>query len=184
VQKTDDMLIAETKEGSYEAFDQLMKNHQEEVYRVAYSFTRNVDCALDVSQNVFLKAYENLNSFKGASTFKTWLLRISWNESMNWIKKNKKHQMHREVEDLEIGSDQITDREVESREDKVMLLRGLFNLNTRYRLAVVLRYFENYSISDIAVILNCSEGVVKNMLFRSLQKMKQLLKKSEVGDYQ
>ncbi len=184
MQKTDDMLIAEVKDGSHEAFDHLMQKHQTEVYRIAFSFTRNVDSALDVSQNVFLKAYENLNTFKGSSAFKTWLLRIAWNESMNWIKKNKKHQMHQEVDEMVIGSDQNTDADLELREDKVMLLRSLYDLNTRHRLAVVLRYFENYSIHDIAVILNCSEGVVKSILFRSLQKMKHMLHKSEIRDIQ
>lgn len=181
VQKTDDMLIAEIKDGSFAAFDQLMKNYEYEVYRVAYSFTRDIDSALDVSQNVFLKTYENLNTFRGSSTFKTWLLRIAWNESMNWIKKNKHLRMHQNFDDLDISSDQNTELDVLAVENKVMLLRSLYGLNTRYRLAVVLRYFENYAIRDIAVILNCSEGVVKNILFRSLQKMKQALLKSEVG---
>ncbi len=182
--KTDEVLIAETKDGSLEAFNQLMQNHQDEVFRIAHSFTRNTDAALDVSQNVFLKAYENLGKFRGSSTFKTWLLRIAWNESMNWVKMNKKHQTHMEIGDLDIGAEQKADRDVETVEDKTMLLRSLYDLNTRYRLAVILRYFENYAIRDIAAILNCSDGVVKNMLFRSLQKMKQTLKKSEVGDYQ
>jgi len=60
-----------------------------------------------------------------------------------------------------------------------LLLRCLYDLNTKYRLAVVLRYFENYSIREIAATLKCSEGVVKNMLFRSLQKLKSMIKIDE-----
>ena len=85
---------------------------------------------------------------------------------------------------MDIRAEEITGNELELHEDKVALLRSLYDLNTRYRLAVVLRYFENYSIHDIASILNCTEGVVKNMLFRSLQKMKQMLGKSGLGEVQ
>ena len=144
MQKTDDMLISEVKDGSYEAFDQLMKNHQKEVYRVAYSFARNSDSALDISQNVFLKAYEHLQTFRGNSAFKTWLLRITWNESMNWIKKNKKHQSFEPVKDQISGTGSNADNDMIEGENKLLLLRSMYGLNTRYRLAVVLRYFENY----------------------------------------
>lgn len=184
MQKPDDMLILEIKDGSLEAFDQLMQNHQGEVYRVAYGYTKNSDSALDISQNVFLKAYENLNAFKGSSTFRTWLIRITSNESMNWIRKHKRHQMHEGVEEMEIRAEDMTGNDLESSENKLALLRSLYDLNTRYRLAVILRYFENYSIREIASILNCSEGVVKNMLFRSLQKMKQILGKTGIGEVQ
>ncbi len=184
MQKTDDMLVTETKDGSLEAFDLLMQKYEAEVYRVAYSYTRDTDSAMDISQNVFIKVFENLNSFRRSSTFKTWLIRIAWNESRNWIKRNKRHLMHQDVEATQISTVHKPDAEMESTEDKIMLLRSLYNLNTRYRLAVVLRYFENYSLRDIAAILDCSEGVVKNMLFRSLQKMKQTLKKSEIGEIQ
>ena len=67
-------------------------------------------------------------------------------------------------------------------ENKTILLRSLYDLNTKYRLAIVLRYFENYSIRDIAETLNCSEGVVKNMLHRSLQKLKKYLTMTEIGE--
>ena len=73
------------------------------------------------------------------------------------------------------------DDEAMAQENKTVLLRSLYELNTRYRLAVVLRYFENYSIREIASALSCSEGVVKNMLFRSLQKLKIYLKANEFG---
>jgi RNA polymerase sigma-70 factor (ECF subfamily) len=66
-------------------------------------------------------------------------------------------------------------------ENKAQLLRCLFELNTKYRLAVVLRYFENMSIKEISTSLNCSEGVVKNMLFRSIQKLKNTLPSLQDG---
>jgi RNA polymerase sigma factor (sigma-70 family) len=71
-----------------------------------------------------------------------------------------------------------------ARENRTLLLHSLYELNTRHRLAVVLRYFENYSIKDIAEVLHCSDGLVKNILFRSLQKMKNNLQQTFAGEYQ
>ncbi len=176
---TESDLINNVRAGSEESFDQLMQRFQSHVYNVAFSFTKNSDSAMDISQDVFIKVYKNLSSFRGESQLKTWLTRIAFNESQNWLKKNKRH----------INMENITDNpgqvenndEIPVQENRTILLRSLYGLNTRYRLAVVLRYFENYSIREIASALKCSEGVVKNMLFRSLQKLKIYLKANEFG---
>ena len=86
------------------------------------------------------------------------------------------------MQDINENADQaIHEDEILVEENKTILLRSLYELNTKYRTAVVLRYFENYSIREISSVLGCSEGVVKNMLFRSLQKLKNYLKANEFG---
>lgn len=176
---TESDLINNVRAGSEESFDQLMQSFQSHVYNVAFSFTKNPDSAMDISQDVFIKVYKNLSSFRGESQLKTWLTRIAFNESQNWLKKNKRHINMENITDNpgQVGNDD----EAMAQENKTVLLRSLYELNTRYRLAVVLRYFENYSIREIASALSCSEGVVKNMLFRSLQKLKIYLKANEFG---
>ena len=176
---TESDLLNNVRAGSEESFDQLMQNFQSHVFNVAFSFTKNSDSAMDISQDVFIKVYKNLNGFRGESQLKTWLTRIAFNESQNWLKKNKRHI---NMEDITDNPGQVENNdEVLAQENKTILLRSLYGLNTRYRLAVVLRYFENYSIREIASALSCSEGVVKNMLFRSLQKLKIYLKANEFG---
>ena len=171
--RSDWNLIEEVKSGNLEAFNELMTRHQQTVFQVAVSFTKNTDDALDLSQTIFLKVYENLNKFRGESQFKTWLMRITFNESNNWNRKMKKRKMETFDEyKIEKTSDMLPEDQYLASENRAALLRCLFELNTRHRLAVVLRYFENYSINDIAATLDCSEGVVKNMLFRSLQKLR------------
>lgn len=186
MQSTDENLIEEIHHGSADAFENLMQRYQSHVYSVAYSYAREKESALDISQNVFIKVYENLNKFRGKSKFKTWLIRIASNESQNWIKKNRRYQMYDELDDEIIDKDCQLPQEDEfiARENRVLILRSLYKLNTKYRLAVVLRYFENFSIRDIAHVLKCSEGVVKNILFRSLRKLKTSLKSIESGEYQ
>lgn len=177
------MLVKEIKEGQINSYDELMQRHQQNVYRIAYSFAKSEQGAMDITQNIFLKAYENMNRFREESQFKTWLTRISYNEAQNWVRKNKNHLMHEELGNhLEkTASPDSQEDEYLALENKTILLRNLYGLSTKYRLAIVLRYFENYPIRDIAETLDCSEGVVKNILHRSLQKLKKTLTMSEIG---
>lgn len=172
-------LINSIREGSLESFDQLMLNYQNHVYRIAHNFAKNSDGAMDITQNVFLKIYQKLDTFRGNSQFRTWITRIAYNEGQNWLKKNKKHFNVEQYDHM--ASPPPQEDEVLAHENKAALLSSLYTLNTKYRIAVVLRYFENYSIRDIAETLACSEGVVKNMLFRSLKKLKASLQIVDLG---
>jgi RNA polymerase sigma-70 factor (ECF subfamily) len=102
------------------------------------------------------------------------------------MKKTQHYQSEEDVESLVNQSQTMLNQEDEllAKENRALLLHSLYGLNTRYRLAVVLRYFENYTIKEIAEVLRCSEGMVKNILFRSLQKMKTNLQPTFAGDYQ
>jgi RNA polymerase sigma-70 factor (ECF subfamily) len=184
LEKDDDILIEEIRGGSEKSFDQLMQNHQDQVFRIAHSFSKDTENAMDITQNIFLKVYQNLNQFRSQSQFKTWLMRIAFNESLNWIKKNQKYQKHEDIELTMTNKQDPISQEDEflAQENRALLLKSLYELNTKYRLAVVLRYFENYSIRDISGILKCSEGVVKNILFRSLRKLKDNLSTIDAGE--
>jgi len=175
--KTDIELIHETVAGNMQSYDTLMTRYQESVYMIAYNFGKTKENALDISQDVFLKVYKKLNTFKENSTFKTWVSKVAYNESVNWSKKNKKflHQDDISESHYELNTSHSPEEEILVNENKALLLRCLFELNTKYRLAVVLRYFENMPIKEIAASMQCSEGVVKNMLFRSIQKLKNSL---------
>jgi RNA polymerase sigma-70 factor (ECF subfamily) len=175
--KSDQILVQEIKNGRLDSFDELMIKHQQAVFQVAKSFTKDTDDAFDLSQTIFLKAYENLKKFRGDSQFKTWLMRITYNEGNNWLRRNRKRTMQEEFDEhrTDSGSKISQEDEYLASENRAALLRCLFELNTKYRLAVILRYFENYSIKEIAETLDCSEGVIKNMLFRSLEKLRSKL---------
>jgi RNA polymerase sigma-70 factor, ECF subfamily len=175
--KTDNELIRETVTGNLQSYDALMTRYQEYVYMIAFNFGKTKENALDISQDIFIKVYKKLKTFKENSTFKTWVSKVAYNESLNWSKKNKRYLHQDDVEESsnKIFTNQNPEEEVLVNENKALLLRCLFELNTKYRLAVVLRYFENMSIKEISKSMDCSEGVVKNMLFRSIQKLKNTL---------
>ena len=181
--KSDVDLINETASGNLQAYDTLMMRYQDFVYTISYNFGKTKENALDITQDVFLKVYKKMNTFKENSTFKTWIGKIAYNEGINWSKKNKKFLYQEDTEDKksELYEDINQEDQMLVNENKAQLLRCLFELNTKYRLAVVLRYFENMSIKEISTSLNCSEGVVKNMLFRSIQKLKNTLPSLQDG---
>jgi len=170
----DEMLIDKTLAGSLECYDVLMQRYQKDVFAVARGYTRSVDDALDVCQNVFLKAYRKLDTFAGRSSFKTWLVSIANREGLNWLRTRSRkappNVVNLETVNLPSGNDQETEFLETERRQKVV--NSLQVLNQRSRLAVILRYFRDMPIRDIAVILDCSEEVARNMLFRSVQKLR------------
>jgi len=167
--ETDNELINKSLSGNVSAFDNLISRYQESVYKLCFTIGKNKDNAMDISQETFIKVFDKLYTFKGKSSFKSWLLKITYNEGINWIRKNKKYMEY-------VGFDEKSFLPSESYEDSkkedIQISRSLNILNPKYRIAIVLRYYENMTIKEISESMNCSEGVVKNMLFRSLRKMK------------
>jgi RNA polymerase sigma-70 factor (ECF subfamily) len=174
-ESVDEILIEKTLAGSLECYDVLMQRYQKDVFAVARGYTRSVDDSLDVCQNVFLKAYRKLDTFAGRSSFKTWLVSIANREGLNWVRtrsrKTPANVVDLETVSLPSGNDLETELLETERRQKVV--DGLQVLNQRSRLAVILRYFRDMSIGEIAVILGCSEGVTRNLLFRSVHKLRE-----------
>ena len=183
--KEDHVLIEEILGGILSSYDILMERYQNFIFKIAFSFGKNKENAMDISQNVFLKAYQKLSSLKGQNSYKAWLSRIAYNEGINWT---RRHKSDPQFERIDIENEPQSDSP--SKEDELLaneyrheLMQSLFALNTKHRLAVVLRYYQNMSIKEIAGILKCSEGVVKNILYRSVQRLRIILQKSQSEVY-
>ena len=177
LETVDEILIEKTLAGSLECFDVLMQRYQKDVFAVARGYTRSVDDSLDICQNVFLKAYRKLETFAGRSSFKTWLVTIANREGLNWLRTQSRKAppivVDIETANLPSGDDQ--EAVLLDTERREQVVEGLHVLNQRGRLAVILRYFRDMPIREIAVILDCSEGVVKNLLFRSVRKLREMV---------
>jgi RNA polymerase sigma-70 factor (ECF subfamily) len=176
VEQSDLALIEETRAGSSAAFDMLMSRYERLVYKVSYGYTGNQEDSLDVTQNVFIKVYQKLDSFRGTGSFKSWLLRITRNEGIDWT---RRHAREKDQEELvpERGptyeASQLSD--VARREHREELMKSVSSLNPKQREAVVLRYFEGMSIREISSVLGCSEGTTKSHLFRGINKLRDLM---------
>ena len=176
--KSDQDLIGEVVGGRVEAFDELMKRYERLVYKVAWSFVPEREACLDISQCVFLKAFRSIASFRGESNLKTWLLRITYNESINHLRQHgSKSEIHEDIDERAaiLGSAATQEAALVEREKQAAVERAMKKLNERYRLAVVLRYFQGLPIAEISSVLGCSEGVTKNILFRSVKSLRETL---------
>jgi RNA polymerase sigma-70 factor (ECF subfamily) len=177
----DDALVAATLAGDLAAYDELMRRYERLVFKVAYGFTGTREGALDVTPAAFLKAYRGLSGFRRRSVFKTWLLGIVLNEGRDWQRRWRRRDGRHEPLDA-LGETATPGRDPEAAallgEDRERLHRGLQSLNRRHRLAVVLRYFQGLPMRDIAAALGCSEVTARNILFRSLKRLRSALEVS------
>ncbi len=178
----DETLIQSTLDGDLSSFDALMQRYEHLVFKIAYSFGGTRENALDITQTVFLKAFDNLATFRAGFSFKAWLLRIAYNEGINWTRSlQNRRSLHRDIDSvaevITLEGDQESN--LLAGEQRMMIRRGLESLNVRYRTAMILRYVDNMPIRDIAGVLQCSENMTKNILFRGLRNLKRAL--AQVG---
>jgi RNA polymerase sigma-70 factor, ECF subfamily len=167
-------LVTAARRGEADAFDELLRRHQEAVYRVALGFTGARDAALDVAQLVFLKAWTNLAAFREEASVRTWLLRIAANESLTWLKRRSR-EAPRSL-DLDVVADVAAtgtdaERALIAKDNAARLHCLIAHLGERQRTAIVLRYFEGSSIDEIAAAIGSSADVVRNALYRAHQKL-------------
>lgn len=140
--------------------------YKESHYRLAYSYVNNADDALDIVQESVYKAILHKGSLKNPDYLKTWFYRILVNTSLDFIRKNRKV----EVADEEIldGLDSGTNDKYENFDLKM----ALDNLPVNCRMIIILRYFEDLKIEEIAEILNVNANTVKTRLYKSLKTLR------------
>lgn len=176
---SDDALVEAVKRGELAAFDQLMRRYEKLICKVAMNYVKDRQNALDVTQDVFLKAYRNLDSVRAEGMFKPWLLRITYNESINWIRKHRRQASEITLDEWSgAASPAVQESSVLDRENRRRVLQGLVVLNPKYRLAVALRYAEGLRVREIADVMECSEGMVKSLLFRGVRQIKRNVERS------
>ena len=166
-------LVQRARSDRRAGFDPLMQRYERLVYKVCSLYGPTRDDTLDITQNVFLKVYKNLASVKSEGMFKPWLLRITYNESINWLRKRKVHEEFEELGEHDHAAENVNqEMRVLRKENQGLVLKGLQALNPKYKLAVSLRYAEGMRIREIADVMECSEGMVKSLLFRGVRQIR------------
>ncbi|MGC8887956.1 MAG: sigma-70 family RNA polymerase sigma factor [Verrucomicrobiia bacterium] len=178
-------LVKRAQNGDLEAYDELVRRYQERIYSVIYNMTSNRDITDDLAQETFIKAFRALKSFKGDSSFYTWLYRIAVNKTLNHIKKQKEAYTM-SLNDLDVNVEHHPDivslisektplREVGLNELQKKLNAALLKLSEKHRLVVVLHDIEGIPHDEIAKILGCNSGTVRSRLFYARQQLQQIL---------
>ena len=185
-QFSEQTLVANATKGDLDAFNQLVLNYQDTAYRYASSLTDDPDAAEDITQESFIKAFQNIGSFRGGS-FHAWLLKIVANTSRDQWRRIKRHpsvalfpegEYGDEIESAGWLADPTTSVEttVQQREESHQLYRILDELPDAYRRVITLIDVCDLDYSETAQILQVPLGTVKSRLARARLQMKEKLK--------
>jgi RNA polymerase sigma-70 factor (ECF subfamily) len=179
------VLVQGAKNGDLEAYDQLVRLYRERIYATIYHMTANHEDANDLAQESFIKAFQALKSFKGGSSFYTWLYRIAVNKTINFLKQ-RKNRVQMSLNDLDFNaehdpdlvaliSDKTPRREADLRELQEKLNIALLKLSEPHRLVVVLHDVQGLSHDEIAKVMDCNIGTVRSRLFYARQQLQSWL---------
>ena len=179
----DTQLIEGLRAGAEASYERLIGRFQQPVYNLAYRLLNDSGDASDVTQEVFLKVFRNVQHFQGKSSLRTWVYRIAVNESHNrrrWLfrHRHKEVGLQEEFEDCEPRDRSLADagrspydRAFDS-EKHALLEEALTRINPSFREAVVLRDVEDLSYEEIADILQISMGTVKSRILRGREALR------------
>jgi RNA polymerase sigma-70 factor, ECF subfamily len=181
---SDEVLVAKSKNGDKAAFEILVKRYSKYVYTTAFFMIRDSHEAEDISQEVFVKVYLSIGGFRGLSSFKTWLRKLTVNTCIDKIRlkskiSDKKVSLDSMIEDgkeiLLYEFNQNVEKFFQDKETVNDVLKIVVNLDESYRIPLILRDLQDYSYIEIAEILKKPVGTVKTNIHRARKIIKDLL---------
>ncbi len=182
---TDKELVARVQQGDKQAFDLLVLKYQNRIIKLVSRYVREPADAMDVAQEVFLKAYRALPNFRGESAFYTWLYRISINTAKNHLVSMSRRpaEAHLENADGEPIDIESLQKDIENPENllyaeeiKHTILDAMDKLPEDLRVAITLREVEGLSYDEIAHAMDCPIGTVRSRIFRAREAVDMKLK--------
>ena len=191
MEKTEELaVIRRVLAGQAEAFEQLVRENQSNVYHLALKMVKNEADALDISQDAFFKAYTSLASFRGSCRFSVWLYRLTYNLCIDHLRKNARQtdNIIRFPEDGEEAEREIPDRalppqgRLEQEELRRAVNDAVLSLPHRLRQILLLREYEQLSYDEIGDALHISAGTVKSRLARARKAAAEILIKNGTID--
>lgn len=188
VQPDDITLVRQAQAGDAAAFDELVRRYQRQIYGVIYHMTSHHEDASDLAQEAFVKAWQALKSFKGDSSFFTWIYRIAVNRTLNHLKTRKfRESKHRfSINDLDAEAENHPDmvalvahntprRDLALVELQERLNEAMSRLSENHRLVVTLHDIQGLPHEAIAQIMNCNTATVRTRLFYARQQLQGIL---------
>lgn len=153
---------------SRERFEKIYKLYSQELINISYGYTKNFDDSFDIVQNAFYKLFTSNKKFKTNNDEKYWLIRVTINESKDFLRKKKKTTLV----DTEILD--TIQKDSKNNNEKIQLLKMLIRkLPEKYKFVIILHYYDLLPIKEISIILNISENAVKKRLERARKMLKE-----------
>lgn len=157
-------LLKKAQRGNEKAFLLLIEDEKVKLYKMAYVYMKNDNDALDIVQETVMKAFMNLHTVKEPHYFSTWILRILINTAIEALRKNSKVIVLNEV---------LPERSLTvEHEDRLDLLDAIHQLEEKYQTVILLKYYRDLTVREIAELIDCPEGTVKTNIHRGLSELK------------
>ncbi|MDK0983592.1 sigma-70 family RNA polymerase sigma factor [Clostridium perfringens] len=169
-------LIKESMKGNKESFGILIKNNKEYLYKMAFLYVKDEQDALEVIHETVYRAFLNIEKLKKAKFFNTWITRILINVSIDFLKKKGKNEMLDESTPIRKEKCEI------STEEKLDLYNAIDLLNDNYKTVIIMMYFNDMKIKDIAKVMEIPENTVKTYLRRAKQALGEVLKEGYLNE--
>lgn len=172
-------LVIKMVSGDMDAFDRLMELYQPKALRAAYLISGNYADSEDIVQETFAASYLNRKDLKKPEAFKSWFYRTLSRNAWRICKKKKREQPSEEIysDDMEAPGEILND--IVMKEEETLLYDAILSLPAKHRTVIVLYYYNQMSIKEIAKACGCLEGTVKSRLHHGKAKLKEILEKSE-----
>jgi RNA polymerase sigma-70 factor (ECF subfamily) len=173
---TDEQLVIRVQSGQDEAFGELMDRYTEKLSRYGKRFLSQSEYIEDIVQDVFIKTYQNINSFDTKRKFSPWIYRIAHNAFVNALRKKSTEPVLMFDFDALVSHTIVDDPEERRKEDEemgVLLKKGIENLTPAYREIITLFYFENLSYEEISEVLEIPIGTVGIRLSRAKRSLRE-----------
>jgi len=178
-------LVQLAQQGDIKAYDELVHRYQERIYATVYHMTSNHEDANDLVQETFIKAYRALKTFKGDSSFYTWVYRIAVNKTINFLKQ-RKNRLQMSLDDVDFNAENDPDlvalssektprRALNLAELQDKLNEAMLKLSEHHRLVVTLHDIQDLSHEEIAAIMDCNVGTVRSRLFYARRQLQAFL---------
>ena len=186
----DELLIRRAQHGDADAFEQLLLEHQKNVYNLCYRMAGNPDDAMDLSQETFLRAWRCLDQYQFASAFSTWLYRLCSNICIDFLRRRRRQQtVPLTFEDAD-GEEQtyavpdaqpLPEEQVELKLTREILQAAMAQLLPEHRAVLQLRVVNEMSYEQIADVLDIQIGTVKSRLSRARNQLKKILERGNLS---
>lgn len=171
----DYVYVRECLQGHTEAFEKLVEKYQRPIFNTALRLVKDHEDAQDITQSVFLKAYEKLKSYKPKHKFYSWIYRIAVNTSLNHIYQQKNRE---EISETMRSAEKNPEEKYQEVELSERIQDALMQLSLDYRLIIILRHFEQMTYKEMSYILEIPEKTVKSRLYTARQLLAEILIKA------
>jgi len=184
---TDEELVARSRSGDAESFNQLINRWERPIYALAYRVIGREEDARDVTQETFLRAFRGLAAFKGQAKFSSWLYRIALNLCRDWIRRKKRSPIATLPEDVELedlasvaGPTETFEDLVSRRELSELVEAAMARLPEEQRTAIILKEYHGMTFQEIADLQGCPLSTVKTRLYQGLSVLRRELRAAHV----